>query len=89
MSDLRRSMPKVAAIVDRMRAQLGADWVDQCIKAAVRGQPDHFYAVEGGHIVGTPFSSDLVLADNMQLCFMVGGAGAAVRQPAGGTHGQN
>lgn len=74
-------MPKVAEIVDRMRVQLGQSWVDQCIASAVKGTPDQFYAVERGHIVGTPFTLDTALNDQVRLCFMVGGAGAVVRQP--------
>lgn len=81
MADLRSSMPKVAKIVDQMRADLGKAWVDQCIAAATKGQPDQFYAIERGHVVGTPFTLDTELAQQMSLCFMVGGAGAVIRQP--------
>ena len=76
---LRQQMPKVAEIVDRLRAQMGADWVNARITDGMEGKPDNFYAVEGGHIVGTPFTFDAALAEQMRVCFMVGGAGAVVR----------
>ena len=82
-------MPKVAEMVDRMRNQLGADWVKARITAAQKGVPDEFYAVEGGHIVGTPFTLDAALNERVRLCFMVGGAGAVIRQPKDGEHGEN
>lgn len=82
-------MPKVAEMVDRMRDQLGADWVKARIASSQKGVPDEFYAVEGGHIVGTPFTLDAALNEKVRLCFMVGGAGAVIRQPKDGEHGKN
>jgi len=76
---LREVMPKVAEIVDRLRAQMGADWVNARIADGLAGKPDNFYAVERGHVVGTPFTLDAALAEQMRVCFMVGGAGAVVR----------
>jgi hypothetical protein len=76
---LRTAMPKVAGMVDRMREQMGKEWVNARITAAMAGEADQFYAIEGGHIVGTPFSLDVALAENMRVCFMVGGAGAVIR----------
>lgn len=76
---LKAQMPKVAEMVARMRKEMGADWVDGCIRAGVQGQPDQFFAVERGHIVGTPFSLDVAMAESMRVCFMVGGAGAVIR----------
>jgi hypothetical protein len=89
MADLKKAMPKVAGIVSSMRAQLGKQWVDQCINKAIAGEPDMFYAMERGHIVGTPFSLDVALAEQMRVCFMVGGAGAVIRQPEGVSNGKN
>jgi hypothetical protein len=76
---LKAQMPKVAEMVSRMRADMGADWVDACIRSAMAGEPDHFFAVEAGHIVGTPFTLDTALAESMRVCFIVGGAGAVIR----------
>jgi hypothetical protein len=89
MADLKQAMPKVAEIVKGMRAQFGKAWVDQCINKAVAGEPDMFYAMERGHIVGTPFTLDLALAEQMRVCFMVGGAGAVIRQPEGVGNGKD
>ena len=76
---LKAQMPKVAEMVAKMRKDMGADWVDARIKAAMAGQPDQFFAIEGGHIVGTPFTLDTALAEQMRVCFIVGGAGAVIR----------
>lgn len=89
MSGLRAEMPKVARMVDRMRDQLGAEWVNGRIAAAQKGEPDQFYAVEAGHIVGTPFTLDAALNESLRVCFMVGGAGAVIRQPKEGEHGKD
>lgn len=65
--DLRQQMPETAAYVDRRRAEWGADYVNDKIKRAVKdGEANCFYAVEGGHVLGTPFQS-AVSADVAQL----------------------
>lgn len=76
---LKAQMPKVAEMVAGMRRDMGDAWVDACIKAGMAGKPDQFFAVEGGHIVGTPFTLGSALAENMRVCFIVGGAGAVIR----------
>lgn len=79
-------MPKVAEMVDGFRAEMGREWVDACITAAIRrGEPDQFYAVEGGHIVGQPFTVDVAMNEPVKLAFMVGGAAAVIRMKEGAT----
>jgi hypothetical protein len=78
---LKSKMPTVARMVLERRADWGADHVDACIKAAMAGQPDQFYAVEGGHVAGTPFT----LAAAMGTCYLAlatGTAGMVMREPS-------
>lgn len=53
--DLRTQMPKTAQTVARWRAEWGDNHVTETIRRGMRGEPGHFYAVEAGHVVGTPF----------------------------------
>lgn len=77
-------MPKVAEIVDGMRRDFGKAWVDDCITAAVKGEPNRFYACERGHVVGTPFTLDAALDECVRLAFMTNGAAAVIRRPNDG-----
>lgn len=52
---MREQMPECAAFVDMLRVVFGADQVDPSIRAGMRGEPNRFHAVEGGHELGTPF----------------------------------
>jgi hypothetical protein len=77
---MKALMPTVARMVLERRAAWGAAHVDACIKAAMAGQPDQFYAVEGGHVAGTPFT----LAGAMDTCHLalaLGTAGMVMREP--------
>lgn len=56
--DLRAAMPNVARLVDERRKADGVEWVNACIKRAMNGEPNQFYAFEAGHVLGTPFSVD-------------------------------
>jgi hypothetical protein len=54
-SDMRKVMPLTAAQVADWRGRFGAKHVNACIKAAMGGERNKFYAVEAGHFLGTPF----------------------------------
>lgn len=56
--DLRAAMPTVASLVDERRQRDGVQWVNGCIKRAMAGEPNQFYAFEGGQVLGTPFTPD-------------------------------
>lgn len=81
---MRATMPGVAEAVDKHRATWGADWVNAQIKAGLAGEPGHFYAFEGGHVLGTPFTADPGL---MQAAAMGAALGSrffvAIRPPEG------
>lgn len=53
--DMRTAMPLTAAQVVAWRALFGAAHVNACIKAAMAGERNKFYAIEAGHFLGTPF----------------------------------
>ncbi len=53
--DLRAAMPLTAAQVADWRKRFGAKHVNDCIKAAMAGKRNRFYAVEAGHFLGAPF----------------------------------
>lgn len=52
---MREAMPTVAGWIDELRRAFGADQVDPSIRAGMRGEPNRFWAMEGGHELGTQF----------------------------------
>lgn len=76
--NLREQMPNVARLVDEQRETLGKAYVNECIRAAVAGKPDKFYAFEAGHVLGTPFTRDTVLHEAVRCCVALGGSYAMV-----------
>lgn len=54
-ASMRMSMPQTAEFVDRKRVEWGRAYVDDCLKRALAGEPGYFYAIEGGHVMGTPW----------------------------------
>ncbi len=53
--DMRKAMPLTAAQVADWRERFGAEHVNACIKAAMAGERNKFYAMEAGHFLGSPF----------------------------------
>ena len=85
--DLRTAMPTVARLVDERRQRDGVEWVNACIKRAMAGQPDNFYAFENGRVLGTPFTSDPVSEKCVRMSIAYGGKFAMVMrnpEPSGG-----
>lgn len=76
--DLRVEMPSVAALVDERRKLDGVEWVNDCIKRAIRGEPDYFYAFEAGHVLGTPFRSDPITEKVVRMSISYGARFAMV-----------
>lgn len=56
--DMRTEMPNVARLVNKRRQEDGVEWVNETIRRAIKGEPNLFYAFEGGNVIGTPFSPD-------------------------------
>lgn len=82
MSDLKSQMPTVATIVQERRQAWGDAHVNRCIKEGLKGRPNRFYAIEAGHIVGTPFDATTDLHHAAKLAAIVGGAFVAMQEPA-------
>jgi len=56
--DLRQQMPRTAEWINRQRAELGKEWVDQCVRRGIKGEPGLFYSFEEGRVIGTPWPVD-------------------------------
>lgn len=54
---VKAAMPRVADMVARERQVLGDDWVNECWKRGMQGEPGWFFAREGAVSIGTPFPS--------------------------------
>lgn len=83
--DLKTAMPKTAEWVARQRQAFGNAWVTEQIRQGMAGKPGHFYAIEGGHVLGTP----LPTMDDMQQLAVVTGCPFAgfIATPKGPAHG--
>lgn len=76
--NLRQDMPETAAYVDQRRQEWGADYVNDRIRRSLNGEPNCFYAVEAGHVLGTPFESEvtpevaaLIVRWGMKFCCLL------------------
>jgi hypothetical protein len=90
-NDMRGSMPKTADFVARKRAEWGAGFVNECVRKGVNDrEPGYFYAIEAGHVLGTPFPAGEPIAQDQANAIMWGAEFAVfIRTPeglAGGTH---
>jgi hypothetical protein len=87
----RAAMPKTASWVAERRAEYGAAFVNDCLKRAVAGAPDLFYAIEGGTVLGTPFtdaySPDMVAWQRLAVVTGVEFAAFMARPNGGGVDG--
>ena len=61
-ADLRLTMPKTTEYVARMRAEWGAEHVNNCLRRASKGEPGFFYAIESGLMAGTAFPAGHAIA---------------------------
>lgn len=82
--DMRKAMPRTASWVNEQREKHGAAYIDGCLRAAMAGSRNQFYAVEGGHVVGTPFDWTDRGLFIVSMSILTGGAYvAALRDPNG------
>lgn len=82
---MKTTMPLTAQWVTECRAKYGPVHVDQCLRASLAGQRNAFYAVEAGHVVGTPFDWSERAAFIVSMSVLTGGKFiAAIADPAGG-----
>lgn len=88
--DLRLQMPETAAWVEARRHEWGADHVNGCIRRALKGEPGLFYAMEAGHVLGTPFPATHPISEWQSHALVTGtqfAAFMATPSDIGGTHG--
>jgi hypothetical protein len=74
---LREVMPSTAKWVDDRRAEHGAALVIGQIRLARSGTAGHFFAMEGGHVLGTPFPTDHPIYPDQKFAVMIGSSFAA------------
>jgi hypothetical protein len=87
--DLKAAMPLTAAWIKTQRELMGNEHVTKMIKDAmgddaanVPGKPDCFYAIEGGHILGTPFRWNPEISREINIAALSGARFiAAIRAP--------
>lgn len=90
--DMRSQMPETAKWIDDKRAEHGAEFVNGCIRRAMKGEPGFFYAFERGHVLGTPFPASHPIAKDQEYAVTMGCTFAGfIATPAapGGTDGAN
>jgi hypothetical protein len=75
--DLRQHMPETARWVAEKRVAFGKDFVNDCIRRSLQGEEGLFYAIERGHVLGTPFPATHIIAHDQQFALMTGCSFAA------------
>ncbi len=63
---IKSQMPETYAGIRHRAGELGND-VYALVRRGLRGEPNCFYAAEGGHVVGTPFLADIMAELAAQL----------------------
>jgi hypothetical protein len=56
MITMREAMPTVTALIDDLRLRFGRNEINQAIREGLADR--HFYAAEGGRVVGVPLPDD-------------------------------
>lgn len=88
---IKARMPETYKSVGETSARIG-QVAFRLVRAGIRGKPNCFYAVERGHVVGTPFNMPGVQDDMARLVlqfgctFMVMWAPEACKGAADGAH---
>ena len=59
---IKTKMPNVYAAIRAKAAQIGPQ-AFKLVREGVRGEPYKFYAMENGHVVGTPFEGEAIQAE--------------------------
>lgn len=71
LATLQQHMPIVLGMV-RERAAVMGNEVYALVRRGMRGEPGCFWAMERGHVVGTPFSGQAIEADVAALMVQFG-----------------
>lgn len=89
VGEIRAHMPETYKAIRARAAEHQGTF--ELVRRALRGEPNCFYAIERGRVVGTPFSLGDIMSEVAK--YMVGFGCAHVciwpdaGQPAGGKHG--
>lgn len=83
-ADMRNAMPQTAEWIAQRRLEWGKDHVNGCIRDALAGKPGRFYALEAGHVLGTPFPPDHDIADVQTYALLQGCTFAVFMAQPGG-----
>jgi hypothetical protein len=77
-------MPETAKWITKRREMYGKDYVNDCIRRSLDGEPGFFFAIEAGHVIGTPFAPSHPIHDMQRLAVLTGTAFAGfIRIPEG------
>lgn len=76
-------MPRVYAAIKAKADEIGTE-AYACVRQGLRGVPDRFYAMENGHVVGTPFAPGPVPDEVARLMVQFGVAFVCIWPGAGG-----
>lgn len=55
---MRQRMPQVTAWIDDLRDAFGTEAIEHAIKRGMAGEPNQFFAKEGGEQLGTAFDQE-------------------------------
>lgn len=59
---IKTKMPNTYKAIQLKASEIGDD-AFSLVRQGVRGEPHKFYAIEAGHVVGTPFAGQAIEAD--------------------------
>ncbi len=68
---IKTQMPETYRAVQAKAGEIGSN-AYRYVREALRGTPNRFYAIEGGHVVGTPFDLPDVTADLARVMVQFG-----------------
>lgn len=78
LATIRADMPLTYADIQAQAKQRG-NVAYALVRRSLKGEPNCFYAIEGGHVVGTPF--DQQLTAEVAQCMVAFGSGFVVFWP--------
>jgi len=91
IAEIKQFMPETYASIKAKSQAIGND-AFFLVRQGLRGEPNCFYAFEGGRVVGTPFTLAEVARDVAQYMVTFGRVHVCIwadlrNQPRGGTNG--
>lgn len=68
---IRDHMPETYKAIQAKADKIGSH-AYRLVRASLKGEPNRFYAIERGHVAGTPFNMDNVPAEIARLALQFG-----------------